>query len=47
MKKFIFKYSGILTAFALIIASHSANAACFYHFNQPEQPDAVKKLRKF
>ena len=47
MRKFITKYSGVLTAFALLVASHSANVTCYFHFNQPSQPDAVKKLRKF
>ena len=47
MRKFITKYSGVLTAIALMVASHSANVTCHYYFNQPEQPDAVKNLRKF
>lgn len=34
-------------AVALVLVAHSANVACGWLFYQEEEPDEVKKLRKF
>ena len=47
MKKFIFKYGHFLSAFALFVATTSANRNCYIIFHQPQLPDSVKKLKKF
>lgn len=47
MNKFIKKYGNIVSAFALVITTISANNMCFYIFHQPKLPDTAKKLRKF
>ena len=41
------KFGGVVAAFAVVIASVSANSACMWISHQPELPDDVKKLRKF
>lgn len=47
MNKFISKYSNHLIALAVIVSTYSINMACGAFFNQPQVPNAVKKLRKF
>lgn len=41
------KFGGLFAAFALVIASFSANTACMWISHQPELPEDVKNLRKF
>ncbi len=47
MKKFLTKYGHIVAAFAIMIASVTANSTCVYIMYQEKMPEAVKKLRKF
>lgn len=47
LKKCIQKYGTVITAFAFVIATYSANTACNYIFHQPKLPESVKSLRKF
>ncbi|MFV0499068.1 MAG: cyclic lactone autoinducer peptide [Bacilli bacterium] len=47
MKKFIYKYSHVISSFALVMTTLIANRTCTYVFHQPELPESAKKLRKF
>lgn len=47
VNRFMVLFGGILAAFALIIATISANSACMWITHQPKLPDDVRKLRKF
>ncbi len=47
MKKAILKFGQCFAALALVFATVTANSACMIIAYQPEEPDAVKKLRKF
>jgi len=47
MKKFLLKYAGALSAFALMIATASANSATPFYFGQAPAPASLKNLRKF
>lgn len=47
MKKAILKFGQCFAALALVFATATANSACMIIAYQPEEPDAVKKLRKF
>lgn len=47
MNKFLKRYGHIVSAFALVITTISANNMCFYIFHQPKLPETAKKLRKF
>jgi AgrD protein len=43
----LYKWSGALTAFAVLITTWSANTACTFVTHQPKLPETAKKLRKF
>lgn len=47
LNNFIMKFGGVFAALAVVIATNSANSACFWIAHQPELPEDVKKLRKF
>ncbi|MEE0023277.1 cyclic lactone autoinducer peptide [Ruminococcus sp.] len=47
MKKFIKKYSGLLSALALVLTTFTVNSTCIYTMHQDEVPEVAKKLRKF
>lgn len=47
INKLIMKFGGTFAAFAVVIATASANSACMWISHQPELPEDVKKLRKF
>lgn len=42
----LYKWSSVLTAFAVVITKCSANTACTFVTNQPNLTDVVKSLRK-
>lgn len=41
------KWGSVLTAFAVVVTTWSANTACTFVTHQPELPNGAKKLRKF
>ncbi|WP_409970124.1 cyclic lactone autoinducer peptide [Bengtsoniella intestinalis] len=41
------KHGHILSVFALMVTTYSANRSCMLIFHQPKLPDTAKKLRKF
>lgn len=41
------KFTNLIAAMALMVATVSANSACMLWFYQEEESDEVKKLRKF
>ncbi len=47
MKKFIYRYGHIISAFALFVTVSAANRACVLIAHEPELPEAAQKLRKF
>lgn len=47
MLNFMRKYGALLTAFAVMVSTHSVNTTCCIYYNQPKQPESVKKLRNF
>lgn len=47
MKNFVKRYGGVLAAFAMMIATATANSACIFYAYQDEMPDSAKKLRRF
>ncbi|WP_295219353.1 cyclic lactone autoinducer peptide [Ruminococcus sp.] len=47
VNRFMMMFGGVFAAFALMIATISANSACMWITHQPKLPDDVKKLRKF
>ncbi len=47
VKKFIFKYSHIISGFALFMTTMAANRSCMSIMHQPELPKSAKNLRKF
>lgn len=47
MKEFIKKYSGLLTALALVVTTLTVNSTCIFTMHQDEVPDVAKNLRKF
>lgn len=47
MKKAILKFGQCFAVLAFVFAAFTANSACMIIAYQPEEPDAVKKLRKF
>lgn len=47
MKKAILKFGQCFAALAFFFATLTANSTCMIIAYQPEEPDAVKKLRKF
>ena len=46
MKKILTRISTIIPAIALFAAVTSAQAACWFFFNQPELPASLKKFDK-
>ncbi len=47
MKKLIYKYSHVLSAFALFMTTLAANRNCVSVMHEPELPKSAKNLRKF
>ncbi len=47
MKKIIYKYSNLISVFALFMTTLAANRACVAVMNEPELPKSAKGLRKF
>ncbi len=47
LKKFAMKYSGVMAALALFVATTLANSTCIFYAYQDEMPETAKKLRKF
>ena len=45
-KNFIFKYSGLLCALAMFVATHTANITCAGKYYQPEEPAELAKFKK-
>lgn len=41
------KWLGSLAAFAMMVATVSANSTCLAFFHQDELPETAKKLRRF
>jgi len=46
LKSFILKYASSLAAFALTIGVTASEQACWFLFNQPEEPKGLAKFRK-
>jgi cyclic lactone autoinducer peptide len=42
LKKVILKYASSLAALALAIGVSTSTSACWFQFNQPQEPDALK-----
>ena len=47
LKNFIKRYGSALAAFAMMIATVTANSTCIFYAYQDEMPDSAKKLRRF
>lgn len=47
MKKIIYKYSNVISAFALFMTTLAVNRACTMVMNEPELPSSANHLRKF
>jgi len=47
MKKVSVKFMSCLVSMAFVMAAVSANWVCHFITYQPEEPEDVKKLRKF
>lgn len=50
MKKHLYsffsKFGGTIAALAIVVSTMTANTTCLWITNQPEEPDAVKALKK-
>lgn len=47
MKKFLYRYAGMLAALALVITTATTNSTCICLMHQDKLPESAKKLRKF
>ena len=47
VNRFMMMFGSVFAAFALMIATISANSTCMWITHQPKLTDDVKKLRKF
>lgn len=47
IKNVVVKSIGVVNALALVLVAHTANVACGWLFYQDEEPEEVKKLRRF
>lgn len=47
IKKFVMKYSHLLSAFALVVTTFASNRHCSSILYEPKLPASAKKLRKF
>ena len=47
MKKMFLRFGQCFAALAIVLATVTANASCMIIAHQPEEPESVKKLRKF
>lgn len=45
--QFVTKFGGTIAAFAVVVASLTANSACAWLSYQPEEPDEIKQLKKY
>lgn len=46
IKKLMLKYGSSLAAFALMIGVSSSSQACWWWYNQPKEPEGMKKFVK-
>lgn len=46
IKKLMLKYGSSLAALALMIGVSSSSQACWWWYNQPKEPEAMKKFVK-
>lgn len=46
LKKVILKYASSLAALALTVGVSTSTSACWYFFNQPQEPEALKAYAK-
>lgn len=47
MKKMFLRFGQCFAALAFVCATVTANSSCMIIAHQPEEPESVKKLRKF
>lgn len=47
MKKMFLRFRQCFAALAFVFATVTANSSCMIIAHQPEEPESVKKLRKF
>lgn len=47
MKKMFLRFGQCFAALAFVFATVTANSSCMIIARQPEEPESVKKLRKF
>lgn len=47
MKKMFLQFGQCFAALAFVFATVTANSSCMIIAHQPEEPESVKKLRKF
>ena len=47
MKKMFLRFEQCFAALAFVFATVTANSSCMIIAHQPEEPESVKKLRKF
>ena len=47
MKKMFLRFGQCFAALAFVFATVTANSSCMIIAHQPEEPESVKKLRKF
>ena len=45
--KSLVKFMGIVNTLALVLVAQTANSTCAWILGQPEEPDEVKRMRKF
>lgn len=45
--KLFSKYGHVITSFAFLVVSYSANRFCFSILHDPKMPENAKKFRKF
>lgn len=47
MKEFIRKYSGLISALALVVTSLTVNSTCIFTMHQDTIPEEARKLSKY
>lgn len=47
LKNIVVKHGSAIAAFAIVIASVSANSSCCMPYNEPAEPKNIGKLKKF
>lgn len=46
-QRFIMKFGGLISAFALVITAAGANQVCYFIVGQDRPPESARRLRKF